>query len=43
MSTCAKPIAFDTFVAYWCDDLDANESDALEAGSADERHPAASR
>lgn len=31
MSTCAKPIAFDTFVAYWCDDLDASESDALEA------------
>jgi hypothetical protein len=31
VSICAKPIAFDTFVSYWCGDLDANESDELEA------------
>ena len=31
MSACAKPIPFETLVAYWCGDLDANESDDLEA------------
>ena len=31
MSACATPIAFDSLVAYWAGDLDAAESDALEA------------
>lgn len=29
--TCAKPVPFETLVAYWCGDLPANEGDDLEA------------
>jgi hypothetical protein len=31
MSACAKPIAFETLVSYWARDLDATESEAVEA------------
>ena len=31
MTACPKPVAFEALVAYWAGDLDATESDAIEA------------